>query len=303
MRTLALTLILLVSPCLASTQDLDLFTRRCRAGELPSCNVAGLMLETGAAGDPDLARALDLYRLACAGGDAVGCTAVGLLYQKGRGVERDRDVAASQYRMACDGGGRMACDLLSDLEAEGPVRERRPFYTGGRVFDNDTGEPLEGVLVDLSTLGLQELSGTDGAVALGRVPEGTYELRAEVLGYEAVAGVLNVPGYSEFVLLLDRIDGLEARRPGRLWGTVTDARGRGVRDASVVIVGREETRASTGPQGRFAFPGLEAGLVEMRVTAPGGDEASKLLVVQPGRTARVDARLTEDGIELERPPS
>lgn len=301
MRLVALVLIFLLGPSTLSAQDLERFTERCRGGEVPACNVAGLMLETGAAGGADLARALDLYRLACAGGSVQGCTSVGLLYQKGLGVERDREVAAGQYRVACDAGGLLACDLLADLRAEGPVTERRHFHESGRVLDDDAGEPLGGVLVDVERLGLHVLSDATGSVTLGRVPEGTYELRAELVGYEPVAGVLNVPGYSEFVLLLDRIDGLDRRRRGRLWGTVSDGRGRGVGDATVAVVGHDGARVRTDARGRFALSDLEPGLVEVRISVPDGVVGTVRLVVQPGRTAQVHATLRDGELEVERP--
>lgn len=290
----------LAAPSPATAQDTDLFVDRCRAGELPACNVAGLVFQTGAGEDADLTRAMDLYRLACSGGDATGCTSIGLMYASGRGVERDRDTAAEQYRLACDRGDLLACDLLDALDAEGPITERRPFFKQGRVLDADDGAVLEGVLVDVPDLGLQLLSDEDGRVELGRIPEGTYRLGAEVLGYEPVNGVLNVPGYAEFVLLLERIPSLETNRPGQVVGVVSDPRRRGLPGVTVEVVGSDDARAATSVEGRFALPAGRPGLWTIRFTADDGSTVETRVVVQPGRAARVDATVSEEGIRISR---
>jgi hypothetical protein len=301
MRTIVLGLALLASPIPARAQNVELFVDRCRAGEVPSCNVAGLIYQTGAGEDADLSRAMDLYRLACAGGDPTGCTSIGLMYQNGRGVERDPSVAADQYRLACDAGGRFACDLLEALEADGPITERRPFFKAGRVLRDGTGEVLEGVLVSVPQLDLQLLSDERGRVELGRIPEGTYGVDAELVGYEPVSGVLNVPGYAEFVLLLEPIDGLEARRRGQVTGVVTDERRSGLPGVTVSVVEREALRGSTDSEGQFVLPAMAPGLWTIRFTSGEGASEETKIVVQPGRPTRIQATVTAEGMRFERP--
>jgi TPR repeat protein len=49
-------------PCVMAAQDVkQLRGDACHRGELLSCNVLGLMYETGAGGVPDQVRAADLY--------------------------------------------------------------------------------------------------------------------------------------------------------------------------------------------------------------------------------------------------
>ena len=300
MRTALLAVILLTAPCVAASQDTDLFVQRCRAGDLPACNVAGLVFQTGSGEDEDLARAMDLYRLACSGGDATGCTSIGLMYANGRGVERDRGTAAEQYRLACDQNDRFACDLFDAINAEGPITERRPFFKQGRVLDADSGEGLSDVLVDVPELGLQLLSDEAGRVELGRIPEGTYRLGAELLGYEPVNGVLNVPGYAEFVLLLERIPSLERDQLGQVVGIVANPRRRGLPGVTVEIVRPEGGSTTTNPEGRFALPAGRPGLWTVRFTATGGSTVETQVVVQPGRAARVDATVSDEGIRISR---
>jgi hypothetical protein len=303
MRTALLTLILATSIVgRVSAQDVEDFERRCRMGDLPSCNIAGLIYETGSGEDVDVARAMDFYRLACVGRDAAGCAAIGLLYQSGRGVERDAEVAADQYRLGCDRGGRFACDLLAALEHEGPITEPRPFFKTGRVLHASSGQALPGALVSIPRLGIHPLTDEGGRVDLGQVLEGTYRLFTEALGYEPIEGSLNVPGYAEFIVMVDRIPGLEVNQRGRVGGVVLDARGSAVGGVDVTVVWEERTaQTSTDATGRFVVGNVEPGIVEVRFSYGGREDGQVLRVVQPGRTTRFDATLREDRIEIEWP--
>lgn len=301
MRTAVGAFVLLVAPALATAQDAELFERRCREGDLASCNVAGLMHQAGAGVDADLALAMDYYRLACAGGDATGCTSIGLLYQNGRGVDTDEELAAGQYRLACERGDAFGCDLLTALEQEGPITAPRPFTQSGRVLDAETGEAMTDVLVDVPRLSLQALADERGGVDLGRIPEGTYEIRAEALGYEAVSGILNVPGYAQFVLMLHRAGYLEERQPGRVGGLITSRSRDGIAGVEVRVVDGGDASTTTDGEGRFALAGVEPGLARVRFSTPDREPRELLVVVQPGRTARIDGTDSPDGLVLERP--
>lgn len=301
MRTALLALALLIAPAFSSAQDAELFERRCRDGDLPSCNLAGLMHQTGAGVDVDLALAMDYYRLSCAGGDATGCTSIGLLYESGSGVEMDREIAAGQYRLACERGGGFGCDLLTAIAHEGPITAPRPFAQSGRVLDARTGSVLSDALVDVPRLSLQVLSDERGRVDLGRITESTYELRAEALGYESVSGILNVPGYAEFVLMLHRADYLERGEPGSIAGMVVGRDGDGVSGVEVRVVDRGDASVVTDARGRYALTGLGTGLVRVRFTAPEREPREHLVIVQPGRTSRIDGTVSGEGLTLERP--
>ena len=51
----------------------------------------------------------------------------------------------------------------------------------GRVVDSQSGEPLEGVVVNIDEL--WAVSDSEGAFAISRVQTGTYNLKASLLGY------------------------------------------------------------------------------------------------------------------------
>jgi hypothetical protein len=73
--------------------------------------------------------------------------------------------------------------------------------------------------------------------------------------------------------------------------------GEGLADVSVSIIGREEG-ALTGSGGAFALDRVPAGWAEVRFTRLGYSSYSRLVLVQAGSTARLDAVLSEEAIEL-----
>ncbi|MGD8288967.1 MAG: carboxypeptidase regulatory-like domain-containing protein [Gemmatimonadota bacterium] len=297
--TLAAVAALLLMPAIGSAQDADMFATRCGVGDVTACNVAGLMYETGAGADRNVDRAIHAYEQACDGGEPTGCTSIGLLYDNGRVIEEDDQEARDWYRRACGLGERMACDLLVALDYEGRILEPRPFFKSGHVGDVSTGNMLPDALVEVQRLGLQVVTDARGRAELGRIPEGTYELRAEVLGYEPVRGVLNVPGYAEFMVLLQPLLSKGSGDPGRISGSVRDSTRLGLADVEVSVVGQPGARTLTNVDGNFLLPSVAPGLVEVQFSLLGFATRRTKLIVQPGAGARVSASMTTDPIDME----
>jgi hypothetical protein len=298
-----LPVIVLLAVCQpAAAQDSELFERLCLIDDLPACFVRGLMFEMGAGEDTDSRRALEYYRLTCERGYPAGCTGAGLMHQSGRGLPRDPELAASQYRLGCEGGNELGCDLVRALEDERPITAPRPFSTSGWAADAADGDDIEGLLVDVPRLGLQALSDAEGRVSLGRVPEGTYTIRAEAVGYEPVSGVLNVPAYAEVVLLMNRLEAPGGRQLGLVGGVVMDRRQNPVQGVTVELVGTDERPVESGYEGRFTFPNVAPGLARVRVSVPDHEPVETLVIVHGGRAAVIEVTVGPDGVELERPP-
>lgn len=292
--------VLFVLPAPASAQDADVFRNRCGVGDLPACDILGLMYETGEGAGRSADRAIEAYRRACEGGEAAGCTSIGLLYDNGTIVDEDDDVAREWYRRACDQSELFACDLLVAIDHEGPIQEARPFFKVGRVGDANSGDMLADALVEVPRLGIQAVSDGQGRVTLERIPEGTYDLRAEVLGYEPVRGVLHVPGYAEFVTLLQPLEWHgPAGEAGRIAGAVRDSADVPLPDVEVSVVGRPRVRTLTDRDGNFLLTGVAPGLAVVRFSLLGFATRETKLIVQPGASARVVAAMATDPIELD----
>lgn len=97
--------------------------RRCVAGHLDDCVIAGRDLEQrGTAG---ASYAAELYRYACEEGFAPGCRGLGSLYMRGVGLERDEARGRVLYEEACDHGDAVGCTQLAKMmleKGEDPAR-------------------------------------------------------------------------------------------------------------------------------------------------------------------------------------
>ena len=122
-------------PCPLAGQDTERVRReRCDGGDLLSCNVLGLMYETGAGGTRDLTRAANLYQRACDGGVTAGCTRLQLTRESGA-----------------------------------PATEADGFLRIGWVADAETGALIHEAIVDLPGIRLRAVSDPSGRVELGHL--------------------------------------------------------------------------------------------------------------------------------------
>ena len=253
-------------PCQLAGQDTDRVHRgRCDGGDLLSCNVLGLMYETGAGGTRDLTRAVDLYQRVCDGGVAAGCTRLQLTRRS------TTDVALA------DG-----------------------FLRTGWVADAETGAPIHEAIVDLPGIRLRAVSDESGRVELGRLREGRYRIVTQRAGYETLGGELPVPWNAEFLILLERSEVDDPLALGRIFGRVTEeGRIDGLSDVDIMVLGPTPVRTLSDPQGRFTLTGLEPGPVEIRFTRLGYAPRTTSLMVRPGRTVVVNGSMSAQPIELE----
>lgn len=282
----------------AAAQDADAFELRCDVGDMRMCTIVGLMFETAAGTDENMARAVEAYRRACEGGEMSGCTGLGLLYEKGRGVALNPPEAARWYRLACDGGDVFACDLLRELEDESPITAPREFLKTARVGDANTGEMLAGALVQLPRLGLQVITDAEGRVALGRIPEGIHDVVAEAFGYGAVGGIMHVPGYAEVVVLLEPVGWAEQSARGRIEGYVRDEANAGIADVQISVVGQPDAVTSTNQLGAFALDRVEPGLVQVHLSGAGYATRQPMVIVQRGGVARLDVAMAGEDADV-----
>jgi len=299
-RSALLALILLTAARPAGAQDPNSFQAACSFGDLSICSVLGLVYETGAGLDQDLSRAGAIYAAACDAGETSGCTGLGLLKAHGFGMAKDRQAAANLYRRACEAEDDFGCDLLAALEWDGPITQPQQFFKHGRVGDSETARMLEGALVHVPSLGIHARTGEGGRVSLGRVEEGYYQVRAEALGYRSVDGTLVVPGYSEFVILLEPLQWEHPDAPGRIIGRVVDESGMALPDVEVRVADQDGARTITNQEGWFSIQEVAVGAVTVEFSRLGYASRQTVLIVQPEATDQVDAVLTTDDIALER---
>jgi outer membrane receptor protein involved in Fe transport len=89
--------------------------------------------------------------------------------------------AASGPAAAVDGGAGSGAAVLAGR-------------IGGRITHAVTGEPLNAVQVSVVGTSLGALSGTDGRYAIANVPDGTYSVRTQRIGFAAEVRAVTVAG-------------------------------------------------------------------------------------------------------------
>jgi len=299
MRMSLLLIGLLCLPGPASAQLTErLYQEACDSGDTSACIVFGLMSELGQGVEQDFVRSRALYRRACEIGDLLGCTNLGLMYEEGRGGPQDLEEARGRYRIACEGDERLACDLLAAMELPQAGSGDR-YLKRGRVADAETTTALSNALVEVPDLDIRQVSDAQGNVTLGRLPEGTYRLVAKRLGYLDLEGELQVPGGTQFLVMMNRMQESDTAVYGRIVGQVTDGGSQTISDVDVSVVGLDGVRAISNQQGRFALVNVEPGVVQVRFTRIGYAPRTATLVVQPGRTAELTTAMAPEAIELE----
>jgi hypothetical protein len=270
----------------------------CDSGDASACVVFGLMSETGRYVEQDLARARALYRRGCEQGELVGCTNLGLMYEEGRGGPQDLEEARGRYRIACEGSEQLACDLLQAFERQDAGGAHLSLKKG-RVADAETTTALSNALVEVPELDIHRVSDAQGNLTLGLLPEGTYRVTAKRLGYLDLDAELQVPGGSQFMVMMNRVPEPDTAVYGRVVGQVTDGGSESIADVDVTIVGQDGVRAITNQQGRFALANLEPGVVQVRFTRIGYAPRTATLVVHPGRTTELLTAMSPQAIELD----
>jgi len=265
-RVLLVLAFLVAAPCAAAAQNMVRDTRRsCDDGEIASCTILGLIYETGAAGERDVPRALDLYQRACEAGLPEGCTRVAL-----------------------------AQTALADT-VRGDERMR-----WGHVADAETGAPIGEAVVEIPRLGLRVLADEAGRVVLGPLPRGRYEVFAGRMGYMRLGGELPVPWETDFLMLLDANAADEEGTVGRIVGRVIDeGTGQGLPNVDITLGGDEPRNYVSGPDGRFAIPGLDPGTMELTFSHLGYGTRTTSVEVQAGTVLEVRASLATQPIVLE----
>lgn len=88
----------------------------CDEGDMPSCAIAALGLDTGVMGTRDPRRAIALYEKACASREApLSCAFLGSMFDDGVYVARDSRAAAGARERGCQQGDQMSCDALNGV--------------------------------------------------------------------------------------------------------------------------------------------------------------------------------------------
>ena len=173
----------------------------------------------------------------------------------------------------------------------------------GQVVDSQTQIPLGFSQVRLRIQGVEapveSLSNTSGHFEFCSVPSGVLTLSGQLGQLGSLVGPVRLePGETLQVLL--QLSGVSAgQETGTLTGIVIDvASDEGIDGATVLLQNLGQT-AVTNAFGRFTFPSLPPGEVDLHVSRMGYGEASGRLEIQEGRTVSSRILLSIEPISLD----
>lgn len=301
MRKVLLAMVLLaLLPRQGASQDTErLYQAACDAGDLFVCNLFGIMYEAGDGVAKDPERAAQLYQRACEGGELKGCTNLASMYEAGEAIPVDLLHALGLYRVACEGRQELGCERLGEMRLPEGVVPAGTFSKGGLIGEAETGKPLDEAVIEVRGSNIRAISDDSGRFELSGLPAGRYLLRATRVGYDPAVGEVEVPGSSEFLILLTPTILGDPRAPGRIEGRVVDSADRGLPGVEVIVPDQPRMRTLTNQQGRFTLRDAQPGLTEIRFAHLGYAPRTAALVVQPGRTVELLTTLVPQPIELE----
>jgi protocatechuate 3,4-dioxygenase beta subunit len=150
---------------------------------------------------------------------------------------------------------------LKEEEERRPAAEPRPLQIAGRVIDQTAQKPIAGALVwaDDEAAALWTRTDQDGRFVLAGTSTAT-RLRAAAAGYLALDRPLPSAGPALLPL----------RRACRASGRITDAEGRPIPDAKVILSSDStRTQTSADERGTFRFGPQAAGSFDLEVQATG----------------------------------
>jgi len=283
------------------TVAFTLYEYACNGGEQLGCVNLGSLHRTGSGVPQDSRLAVSLYRRACDAGEPLGCFNLGSSYELGEGVPQDVVTAVASFQRACEAGLTIGCEKLpTAARAQAEPVDSSVVATFGRVADGETEEPIANAIVDMPDLGIRLVSDRDGRVDLPDLPVGRHLIRAEAAGYAVTEGELRVPGEADFLVLLEHALVSDPNAPGQIVGRVTDEAGQaGLSDVDIAVVNRLTGRTISNQQGRFNLDGITPGLAEIRFQRLGYEPRTEAIIVQPGTTIDVLAKMSTQPIPLE----
>ncbi|MFC1662102.1 carboxypeptidase regulatory-like domain-containing protein [Gemmatimonadota bacterium] len=169
----------------------------------------------------------------------------------------------------------------------------------GTVLDAVTGQPLQGVAVSMSDLGLRVLTGEDGTFVLTEIPLGVHQLALEREGYEGPSGRLMVDKAGEMEFRLNPLGGPTGSDMSQIRGTVRDReRGEGLEEAAVTLQPLGLTRL-TDANGRFVFENVPPGQYRMTADLLGYSTREEPVTVAQKKIITLNLPLAVEPIELD----
>jgi hypothetical protein len=169
----------------------------------------------------------------------------------------------------------------------------------GTVLDAVTGQPVQGVIVSMSDLGIQEVTGPEGTFVLTEVPLGPHMLAIQRDGYETRSGRLTVDQGGDMVLRMNPLGGPGPAGMSRIRGTVRDVQGGRPLEGATLRLSGLPLGTATDPEGRFTFQSVPPGEHTLTVELLGYGMREESLALEGGKLLTLDLTLAVEPIEVD----
>jgi hypothetical protein len=173
----------------------------------------------------------------------------------------------------------------------------------GRVVDAQTQIPLGFAQIRLRVQGLEDpmeaRSTTSGSFRFCSVPASVFTLSGQLGQFGSFLGPLSLSAGQTLTVTLELSAAPTGRDTGTLTGIVVDSEsGDPVDGAAVLLPGVGQT-AISNPLGRFTFPSLPPGQIDLRVHRMGYADATGQVEIAAGKATDTKVVLTIEPIALD----
>jgi hypothetical protein len=166
------------------------------------------------------------------------------------------------------------------------------------VFDGDSGQPVENVVVRIPEMGTYLLTDSLGHATLVDIDVGSHRLILTRMGYEAQRGEFTIERSGSFRITLTPVLLSIEAEPGEVVGRVIDPQTReGIEGVEVTVAG--VLRRATDERGWFAIELVPAGSHSIEVAYLGRQTVLDSVFVPDGQTLEVQIPMPVEAIELE----
>jgi hypothetical protein len=167
------------------------------------------------------------------------------------------------------------------------------------VIDQDTGQPVENVVVRIPELNTYVLTDSLGHASLIDVEVGSYGLVLTRMGYQAQRGELRIDRSGSFRISMTPVLIRADAGPGDVRGRVTAAESGDPLAGAVVSIAGGALRRASDANGRFVLEGVPAGRHLIEIEHLGRQTLRDSILVLEDQVLQVEAPLPVEAIELE----
>jgi hypothetical protein len=173
----------------------------------------------------------------------------------------------------------------------------------GTVVDAENGVPLGFAQIQIRVLGVEApfeaRSNTSGQFRVCSLPSGNFTVSGQLADLGVFDGPLSLDPGQTLVLTLSLAPPAEGGDTGTIAGTVVEAGTNEPIEGATVLLPSAGQTAITNALGRFTFPSLLTGVVNLQVDRLGYAATTGQVEVEPGKATQMRVVLSTEPIAMD----